>query len=146
MKTVDDIPVSIEAGTGNVAPLLHEIRHALKRLAAGKEGTTIDLRRLPLAPGEEQRIEDVLGSGEVRAELDALGPTEVQETSFAGVWIVTHRNQNREVVARFIEVTRIPDILRAQTEDIEFAVSKLETELNAGADATVPCREQSAIE
>jgi hydrogenase-1 operon protein HyaF len=93
---------------------LHEIRHALQRVAQGKEGTVIDLRRLPLAPGEEERIETELGKGEVRAELDALGPTLVQETSYAGVWLVTHRNKENEIVARFIEVTRMPECRRRQ--------------------------------
>lgn len=146
MSALDDIPVSVEMATGNVAPLLHEIRHALKRLADGGEGTTIDLRRLPLAPGEEERIEKILGSGEIRAELDALGPTIVRETSFPGVWFVTHKNTQGEVVARFIEVTRVPEILRSQQEDIEVAVDKLEEELRIGGDVTVPTRPITATD
>jgi hydrogenase-1 operon protein HyaF len=134
--------VQFEAATGNVEPLLHEIRHALKRVADGHDGTVIDLRSLPLAPGEEERIERLLGSGEVRAELDALGPTVVQETSFPGVWLVTHRNSEREIVARFIEVTRIPEVLKSQQEDIELAVARLETELGSASDATIPTRGQ----
>ena len=142
VTSLDRIPVQFEAATGNVEPLLHEIRHALKRVADGHDGTVIDLRSLPLAPGEEERIERLLGSGEVRAELDALGPTVVQETSFPGVWLVTHRNSEREVVARFIEVTRIPELLKSQQEDIELAVARLETELGSASDATIPTRGQ----
>ena len=67
MSTLDTIPVTTEVATGNVEPLLHEIRHALTRLTSGKDGTTIDLKSLPLAPGEEERIEATLGTGEVRA-------------------------------------------------------------------------------
>ena len=140
MSALDEIPVSVETATGNVAPLLHEIRHALKRLAAGEEGTTIDLRGMPLAPGEENRLESVLGTGEIRAEIDALGPTLVQETSFAGVWLITHKNPEGRVIARFIEVTRVPEILKSQPEDIELAVSKLEEELMSGSEVTVPTR------
>ena len=129
MSSLDAIAVNIEATTGNIPPLLHEIRHALNRLARGEAGTSIDLRSLPLAPGEEERIEAVLGEGEVRAELEALGPTLVQETSYPGVWLVTHRNADGAVIARFIEVTRMPDILMSQQEDIERGISKLESEL-----------------
>ena len=136
--------MQFEATTGNVQPLLHEIRHALKRVADGRDGTTIDLRSLPLAAGEEERIEQVLGTGEVRAELDALGPTIVQETSYAGVWLVTHRNSEREVVARFVEVTRMPEVLKSQQKDIELAVSRLDTELKHAGDATIPTRETTA--
>jgi hydrogenase-1 operon protein HyaF len=129
MSSLETIPVKTEVATGNVEPLLHEIRHALKRLANGEEGTTIDLKSLPLAPGEEERIEATLGTGEVRAEVDALGPTLIQETSYPGVWLTTHKNADDAVVARFIEVTYIPELLRSQPEDIDAGIDRLENEL-----------------
>ena len=129
MSSLDTIPVSTEVVTGNVEPLLHEIRHALKRLAAGEEGTTIDLKGLPLAPGEEERIEETLGVGEVRAEVDALGPTVIRETSYPGVWLITHKNADDAVVARFIEVTYIPELLRSQQADIDAGIVRLEDAL-----------------
>ena len=129
MSTLDTIPVTTEVATGNVEPLLHEIRHALTRLTSGEEGTTIDLKSLPLAPGEEERIEATLGTGEVRAEVDALGPTLIQETSYPGVWLITHKNADGAVVARFIEVTYIPELLRSQPEDIDAGIDRLANEL-----------------
>ena len=129
MSSLDTIPVTTEVATGNVEPLLHEIRHALKRLAGGEEGTTIDLKGLPLAPGEEERIESTLGVGEVRAEVDALGPTLIQETSYPGVWLITHKNADDVVVARFIEVTYIPELLRSQQADIDAGIVRLESAL-----------------
>ena len=42
--------------TYNVQPLLHEIRHALARLLDDGGHTVIDLRSLPLAPGEEEQL------------------------------------------------------------------------------------------
>ena len=129
MSSLDTITVTTEVATGNVEPLLHEIRHALKRLTSGEEGTTIDLKSLPLAPGEEERIEATLGTGEVRAEVDALGPTLIQETSYPGVWLITHKNADNAVVARFIEVTYIPELLRSQPEDIDAGIDRLENEL-----------------
>ena len=129
MSSLDTIPVTTEVATGNVEPLLHEIRHALTRLTSGEEGTTIDLKSLPLAPGEEERIEATLGTGEVRAEVDALGPTLIQETSYPGVWLITHKNADGAVVARFIEVTYIPELLRSQPEDIDAGIDRLANEL-----------------
>ena len=129
MSTLDTIPVTTEVATGNVEPLLHEIRHALTRLTSGKDGTTIDLKSLPLAPGEEERIEATLGTGEVRAEVDALGPTLIQETSYPGVWLITHKKADGAVVARFIEVTYIPELLRSQPEDIDAGIDRLANEL-----------------
>jgi len=132
MSALEGIAVRVEAASGNITPLLHEIRHALRRVAQGGEGTTIDLGSLPLAPGEEKRIEDLLGQGEVRAELNALGPTVVQETRYPGVWFITHRNTEQEVVARFIEVTRMPELLLAQSEDMRRVVSELDSKLPGG--------------
>lgn len=117
------------AGTGNLLPLLFEIRHALERLEKGGEGTTIDLQRLPLAPGEEKRIAERLGAGEVRAEFEALGRTVVQETGYPGVWLITHRNTEDRVTARLIEVTRIPDVLKSQPEDIRRGLGLLDEAL-----------------
>lgn len=132
MSALESIAVRVEAMSGNVMPLLHEIRHALQRVAEGGQGTTIDLGSLPMAPGEDKRIEEILGQGEVRAELNALGPTVVQETRYPGVWFITHRNTEQEVVARFIEVTRMPELLLAQSEDMRRAVSELDRKLHGG--------------
>jgi hydrogenase-1 operon protein HyaF len=129
MSSPDTNPVCSGVETGNVEPLLHEIRHALRRLADGADGTVIDLKRLPLAPGEEERIEETLGIGEVRAEVDALGPTLIQETSYPGVWLITHKNADGVTVARFIEVTYIPELLRSQQADIDAGIDRLQDEL-----------------
>ena len=117
MSALDAITVRADFETGNVRPLLFEIRHALARLMEGGAGTILDLRSLPLAPGEETRIEEALGEGEVRAELDALGPSIIQETSFPGVWLVTHRNTENEVIGRQVEVTLVPPLLESQPDD-----------------------------
>ena len=42
--------------TWNVTPLLHEVKHALKKLIEDGESSIIDLRSIPLAPGEENKI------------------------------------------------------------------------------------------
>ena len=49
-----------EIYTGNVTPILNEIKHALNTLIETGESTTIDLRALPMAPGEEQQLESML--------------------------------------------------------------------------------------
>jgi len=115
--------------TWNVEPILHEIRHALKKLLNNGESSIIDLRSIPLAPGEEETIIETLGHGEVHARLEALGPSNIYETRFAGVWLVTHLNENDSIVSRFIEVTEIPEVLRSQREDVVHAITGLETEL-----------------
>lgn len=118
-----------DALTFNVEPILHEVRHALENLLRSGENSIIDLRSIPLAPGEEDKIIQTLGEGEVHARLDALGPSDIYETRFAGVWLVTHFNEDDSIVSRFIEVTVLPDVLKSQSEDIARALNELETEL-----------------
>jgi hydrogenase-1 operon protein HyaF len=111
--------------TWNVKPLLHEVKHALDNLIKTGESAIIDLRSIPLAPGEEDKILNVLGRGEVQSQLNALGPSEIFETEYAGVWVVTHYNDDNDIIGRFIEITFMPDILCSQTEDVIDAFNRL---------------------
>ena len=115
--------------TGNVIPLLHEIRHALRALLDEGEETVIDLRGIPLGPGEEAHIEERLGHGEVRVELSALGPSELVETRFPGVWLVTHCNNDGEVIGKFVEICVIPRLATAQQADIRAGLAELGAQL-----------------
>lgn len=116
--------------TQNVKPLLHEVKHALENLIEKDETSIIDLRSIPLAPGEEDKILQTLGNGEVQAQLDSLGLSEINETQYAGVWVVTHYNDEDSIISRFIEVTRMPEILSSQTEDIRAAHKSLTLDLD----------------
>lgn len=122
------VPFNIQSGdelTYNVSPLLHEVKHALDNLIENGKTSIIDLRSIPLAPGEEDKILQVLGRGEVSARLNALGLSEVFETQYAGVWTVTHYNEENSIISRLIEVTTMPEILCSQTEDVMAAYSRL---------------------
>lgn len=116
--------------TQNVKPLLHEIKHALESLIENGKTSIIDLRSIPLAPGEEDKILSTLGTGEVQAQLNTLGLSEIIETQYAGVWVVTHYNDDNNIISRFIEVTTMPSILSSQTEDIMAAYSSLTLDLD----------------
>ena len=118
MNTKQPIRSAIPYSRGNVKPLLNEIIHALDRLLGDDEPTAIDLASLPFAPGELDELERALGRGELSAELDALGKSIIRETAYPGVWWVEHRNTGGEVVGRYIEITRSPEILMSQDADI----------------------------
>lgn len=103
---------------GNVRPLLNEVMHALDKLLETNVPTTIDLASLPFGPGELEHLEATLGAGELSAKLDALGTSRIRETAFPGVWWLEHRNAHDEVVGRYLEITRTPEILSSQDADI----------------------------
>ena len=132
IKSGDAAQFNIQTGgelTLNVQPILHQIRHALKKLLSSGETTIIDLRSIPLAPAEESTILEILGQGEVHARLNALGPSEIIETECAGVWLVTHYNENDSTISRFIEITEMPDILKSQHCDMSTGLLMLSHKL-----------------
>jgi hydrogenase-1 operon protein HyaF len=137
MSALSDTSVHVAATNGapevwgNSLPILHEVRHGLKRLAETGESTLIDLRAIPFGPGDEVRLLELLGEGEVTAKVDALGPTRVWETAVKGVWIVDHRDLDEQRLALNIEVATIPNILRTQPEDVEDAIRALDERLAA---------------
>ena len=138
MSGLSGISIAVEAaasGTedrGNSLPILHEIRHGLKRLAETGESTLIDLNSIPFGPGDETRLLEMLGEGEVKAEINALGPTRVWESAIAGVWIIDHRNLEEQRLTLHIEITRIPDILRTQPQDVQDSIRILDERLAEG--------------
>ena len=121
--------------TGNLQPLLHEILHALEELVSTGTGQIIDLRALPLAPGEEKQLLRILGTGELSVRLDALGRSNIQESRFSGVWITTHFNSNGEIMGRFVEITRLPELLAAQPEDMAQGLEALRQLIAAGPES-----------
>jgi len=116
--------------TWNVLPLLHQIKHAMDNLLENNVNEVIDLRSIPLAPGEEDNLLNILGQGEVKAQLNALGPSEILETQFNGVWLITHYNDENEIVSRHIEITFMPEIMLSQMQDIRSSSQRLSERLS----------------
>jgi hydrogenase-1 operon protein HyaF len=133
MSHLQDIPVTVLQAGADAAPngraLLVELESLLRVLVEeGREGS-IDLRSLPLSPGDLAFLERHLGRGEVAAEVSALGPSRVQETAIHGVWWVRHYNDNDEVMAEFLEITHCPDIIRAHPADVRDSLEELRARL-----------------
>ena len=129
MSSVENIPVQVNELHGNVRPILFEVLHALDKLLDEDTPTTIDLASLPFGPGELDSLQTQLGQGELEARLDSLGNSLIYETTYPGVWWIEHRNVNDEIVGRYLEVTRLPDILSSQTADMKVGYARLEEQL-----------------
>ena len=138
MTGLSDIPVMVNYTednetdievTENVRALLTQISSMLSALINDDMVDSIDLHSLPLLPGEHEAIQTILGQGEVKASFDSLGITTIYETALAGVWWVTHNNENDDCIAETIEITTIPAILESQHDDIENAHTALQEQL-----------------
>ena len=139
MSALGDIGINVlsPGGDANARAVLREIETLLQGLKAGGEGGSIDLGSLPLTPEDYDLLEASLGKGEVSAEVESLGPTEVTETGISGVWWITHYNADEEVMAEFIAVTLCPEILLTTLEDVSDGLQRL----HALLDRTTLCKE-----
>ncbi len=125
IKLVADDAFSV----GSVTALLSEIAAQLEKLIATGETSLIDLKSLPFAPGEYEQLRQALGQGEVTAHMDAIGPSEIAETQYPGVWWLTHFNIEGDIVADMIEIAPFPNILQSQPEDVRAGLERLQSML-----------------
>ena len=125
-------PTARPQPTGQVDSILHEIRHALARLITTGTGTKIDLHKTPLGPGELDHLLAQLGTGEVQARIDAMGPTRIQETALTGVWLVDYLNTQDQRLAFHLEIATVPEILCPQPQDLTAAIDRLDARLATG--------------
>ncbi|HEU0187615.1 MAG TPA: hydrogenase expression/formation C-terminal domain-containing protein [Gallionellaceae bacterium] len=135
--SLQNISIKVESNdastVGNIAALLAEIASLLEVLLTTDAGSVIDLKSLPLSPQEYEQLRFTLGQGEVTARLEAIGPSEIIETQYPGVWWVTHYNVEGDIIADIIEIARIPSVLQSQTEDMQASLVRLQNMLKEHA-------------
>jgi hydrogenase-1 operon protein HyaF len=132
--SLDAIPIHVidpapsEAGlTGNAPPLLHELAEQVRRLLDRGETSAIDLGALPLTPADLDWLRARLGEGEIAVTLDANGESTLSETASPGIWWVTHRNEKGVVTSEFLEVTFVPELVKAHPQDVKMGLEHLES-------------------
>ncbi len=131
--SLDAIPIhvinapSAETGlTGNAPPLLRELVELVRRLLETGEPSAIDLSALPLTPADLDWLRERLGNGEISVTLQASGESTLDETACPGVWWVTHHNEQGAVTSQFIEVTFVPELVKAHPRDVAIGRESLE--------------------
>ena len=127
---IEQIPVTVLAPdsglSGNAWPLMLEIAEMVRGLVETGETAAIDLSALPLTPADKDWLRDRLGSGQIHVTLDAEGLSTLDETACPGVWWVTHRDTRERVLSEFIEVTLVPELVKAHPEDVKMGQAYLE--------------------
>jgi hydrogenase-1 operon protein HyaF len=145
VSRLTDIPVRIEPSGpierpegglgGGVAAILSELATLLERLVRGEPSRSIDLRSLPMSPQDRGELQRALGDGEVQATVDAQGISKMRETRIAGVWWVEHFDEQGELVAELLEVSRVPEMLASASDEIAAGVRDLRAQITASAAA-----------
>jgi len=134
MTGLADIAVQVEDAsftTGAAPAVLREIEAMLVELIEREKVGRIDLRSLPLSPGDLEWLADELGEGEVHASVDTMGPSDVLETGIFGVWWVRHYDENGNITADLIEITQLPEILKTHRADLEAGLARLRDQMNS---------------
>ena len=117
--------------TGMALSVLAEVGRLLEALAESGRPGAIDLRSLPLTDADRRQLEDLLGRGEVHAELDVAGKSEVWETAYPGAWWVRHLGADDRIASEEIAICPVPEILQAHPDDILAGARRLSRDLAA---------------
>lgn len=125
VKVLNPPPVGEDGLSGNADAILHEIVALLETYTASGEIGAIDLHSLPLTPTDYELLRNTLAEGEVHAQINVIGNTEVRETLYPGVWWLTYYNAEGDIVADLLEITSVPEILKAPEEDIRDGLIRL---------------------
>ncbi len=135
MNDLKGIPIAVADDadgltlSGNAVPILHEIQSLLSDLVTAGKSASIDLRSLPLASRRLRETERGPRPGRGERHHRGLGVTHVRETAIHGVWWVTHYNSDETIIAEFIEVTTMPEILRTHPADARAGLDLLHSRL-----------------
>ena len=125
MKRDSAAPCLSGRPTGMASSILAEIGQMLDTLADKGQPGSIDLRSLPLSDADREELEHLLGHGEVHAELQVAGTSEVWETAYPGVWWIRHRGAGEKIASEEIAVCPVPEILITHPVDIQAAARRL---------------------
>jgi len=139
VSKLDQIGIKIVEQPENAPPpadavaVLHEIVTLLQELLANDEGGVIDLQELALIPTDYELLREALPEGEVSVRIDSIGPTEVRETIYPGVWWLTQYNVEGDMVVDMLEITLLPEILQSHPDDVKDGLLRLQEVLTGPA-------------
>lgn len=109
--------------------LLHELVELLRKLIEKDEPGHIDLTALELGEADYELLRETLGEGEILAQVSNFGRVSVMESGYAGVWWVTHMDEEGQVLSDFLEVSYCPEVLIAEMEAVEDGRNALQARL-----------------
>jgi len=131
MKRDSSAPCMTGNPTGMAFSILAEISQLLTTLSERGEAGAIDLRSMPLTDADRDQLEEILGRGEIRAELELTGASEVWETAYHGVWWIRHKGAGDKIATEEIAVTPVPEILKTHPADIAAASRQIRQDLDS---------------
>jgi hydrogenase-1 operon protein HyaF len=113
------------AGVMNALPLLVELEDQRQRWTPGQLAHVVNLTLLPLSPDDIGLIDHVLGTGRVLILSRGYGNCRITSTRVSNTWRVVYYNSADSVILNSIEVTDLPEVACAATEDLRDSHERL---------------------
>jgi len=137
MNTFKNIPIKLEISNqvesdaeSMLLPFLNEMAGKLKTLMSSGQNGIFDLNREHLTSADIDDLRNILGRGEIDANLNTLGKTNIRETSIRGIWWITHYNEQGSVISECIEITTCPDLLKTFPDELDSALAGLQHKIS----------------
>ncbi|RMC95587.1 hydrogenase expression/formation protein [Aquitalea palustris] len=118
-----DIP-TLPAQLMNAGPVLTEIAAAMQH--PGDEAHIINFSLLPMSPQDMDCLDAILGPGNSGVFSRGYGKCRVMATSLRNVWRVQYFNGMNAILLDTLEITRIPEVALASTDDLADSLDRLQ--------------------
>lgn len=120
-----DIPRSFGPNIFNAPPLLPEINEYIPTAGPGRDPHVINLSLLPHTEEDLTLMDRLLGKGPLTILSRGYGNCRVTSTGTRNVWWVQFYNSQDVLILNSIEITPMPDVVRAAPEDIADSAERL---------------------
>lgn len=114
-----------DAGLMNAPAVLTEIVGKAKAYKAGDDAHVINLTLLPMSPEDLECLTQTLGVGAVTILSRGYGNCRITSTRLPNVWWVQYFNSMDTLILNTIEVSEVPEVALASSEDYEDSIDRL---------------------
>lgn len=114
-----------DAGLMNAPAVLTEIVGKAKAYKAGDDAHVINLTLLPMSPEDLECLTQTLGVGAVTILSRGYGNCRITSTRLPNVWWVQYFNSMDTLILNTIEVSEVPEVALASSEDYEDSIARL---------------------
>ena len=109
----------------NARAILTEIADQVQRRASGDEPHVINLSLLPVSDADLALLDEALGRGPAEVLSRGYGNCVVSSTRVRDVWWVRYYNSMSTLILNSIELTELPQVVKAAPEDIRDSAARL---------------------
>jgi hydrogenase-1 operon protein HyaF len=119
IEALSAIDAALPAGVINAPAILAELAEHLRRWKLGASGQVINLTLLPLSPEDLSYLGLRLGHSGLTILSRGYGNCRVTRTALPRAWQVVYYNSQDQIILNTLEVTDMPDVVRAAEEDLQ---------------------------